>query len=187
MDRVLVTVNQLMVLLEHSLSKNALLMQNQFKLQNLTSNKEILCNFDSKTFINSFQILRCSCGDLIGTLPQLKTIDDVLRLKDKRKNDIVRLRAVLNEFDFLLKTGSKDSAIRKITSDINIASNELSWGNQAGIVSKWITYLAIPISIIKLLYDLPPIAGMTLNTIGTGTTLGSEIAKKRSQWIQVIR
>jgi len=59
--------------------------------------------------------------------------------------------------------------------------------NYLGKVSKWPTYISLPVGIIEACFGFPPIAGLTLGFIGTATTLRADVATAQNGWLQVVR
>ncbi len=179
-------VEMLMALLERSILNNAVLMQSEFKLDNANLSKMIESITTTKSIGDSYQILRISFEKTIGQLPKLNSLTEVLRLKEKRHRDITRLRSVLNEIEQSLREG-RTAAINKAENELSKAAKDLSWGNTVDKVSRWTTYLSLPVSIIELYLAMPPVAGISFALLGTASTLTSNVVKAKNQWIQVLR
>lgn len=88
-------VGLLMSLLDLSIQRNAVLMQSQFHLSGINIETLQQTQSNPESLMESYQIVKYSLNEAIGSLPSLETIDDVLRLKDKRYKDIRRLIDVL--------------------------------------------------------------------------------------------
>lgn len=183
---VMFAAGTLMSLLESSVLNNAVLVQNEFRMNGLELDSGVWQKADRDRLMDSYQILRLSVEALIGTLPRLQSLEDVLRLKDKRQRDIQRLRSVLNEIEHALREG-KRQALNKAEREVRQASLELARGNTLDKVSKWTTYISLPVGIIEACFGFPPIAGLTLGFIGTATTLSADVAKAKNGWLQVVR
>lgn len=111
---------------------------------------------------------------------------EVLTVKNERKKDIHRLRNVLDEFDYIIRSEGEEKAIKRITCDINKASMELAKGNPSKSVSRWASIILIPILVAEQLMRLPPI-GMTLEIITILSNISLDVYKRRYKWINLIR
>lgn len=183
---ILMALGELMTMLELSVKNNAILMQSDFCLENLESDYGTFVGNEVTNLLEGYQILRISLEESIGTLPHLKTIDDVLRLKEKKSRDIKRLRCVLSEITNDLRSG-RGHALKRAQYEIKQATKELNFGTKVSKISKWATYLSLPIGVIESIYSLPPIMGLTTGAVGAATTLSPDLIKKKNNWIQVVR
>ena len=179
-------ISRLMTMLELSVLKNAVLVQSEFSMRGLDLDSGVWQKADRQRLMDSYQILRLSFERLIGTLPRLHSLEDVLRLKDKRRRDIRRLRSVLNNIEHELREG-KRYALNKAEREVREASLELARGNTLQKVSKWTSYLSLPVGMIEACFGLPPVTGLALKFIGTATTLSADVAKAKNGWLQVVR
>lgn len=169
--------------LEISTSKNAHIMNCEYKLAKIGYE-----NFDTSinTYLETYKILRCELSKLIGTLPQLNSLDEVFKLKEQRKGDINNLKEVLNQLEYVLKNEGKERAIIKASHDVQKAAESLSKRNKIAPVGKWTTVFSVPISILEIIKGLPPI-GLVLSAVGTGICLADEFFKKKGGWCEVVR
>lgn len=60
--------------------------------------------------ISRYQIIRLSYENLLGSLPKIGSIEEVIRIKENREKDIRRLRGVLHEIGNLALQGSSSLA-----------------------------------------------------------------------------
>jgi len=174
----------LATLLGLSFKEKGILSQNAFEMRGKKTNK--FPELHHKTTLDAYQIVRISFENAIGCLPRLRSIEDVLRLKEKRSRDIKRLRSILNEIESSLREGKK-TAIKSAENSIKKAANDLAWGNKIEKVSKWITCLSLPIGIIELLLSIPPATGLATSFVGSALTLQAENIERQNGWLQVIR
>jgi hypothetical protein len=135
---------------------------------------------------DAYALLRIALEDEIGALPQLNTIDDVLRLRDRRQPDIRRLRQVLNEVETHARRGSPAGLI-KARQEIAIAARDLTRGETADKVGQWASVLALPLVVAEPLLGIPSVGSAALSIVGGGATLLAQANKRRSTWIQVVR
>lgn len=179
-------VEMFMALIERSILNNAVLMQSKFKLDNANLSKMTEIITTTKSIGDSYQILRLSFEKMVGQLPKLNSLTEVLRLKEKRHRDITRLRSVLSEIEQSLREG-RTAAIHKAENEISKAAKDLSWGNTVDKVSKWTMYLSLPVGIIELYLAMPPVTGISFTSLGIASTLTAGVVKAKNQWIQVLR
>ncbi|WDE02143.1 hypothetical protein [Thalassomonas actiniarum] len=180
------SVGKLMTLIDISNQQNTIVVQNEFRELDSPINgmKNIHSNIDMT--MEAYGILKMSCEQLIGALPKIGTIQDVLRIKEKRSKDIQRLRTALNEVEYSLKNG-ETHALRKANKIIAGAAKELNKGFELQKVSKWSTYMSLPISGIEYLFGLPPISGISVGVIGAASTAYSNQLVGKNDWMSVIR
>jgi len=180
-------LNRLMTMLELSVTKNAVLMQNEFSVSGLRTEDSPLHGMEGDGLVNSYRILGVACEQIIGTLPKLESIDQVLNLKEKRMADIHRLRTALGRIEEALREG-QPRAFEKATTEVKKASGELAFANSVQRVGRWGTYLLAPLPLVELLLTGGiPIAGIGAAAFGSATTLISHEVAKRASWVQVIR
>ncbi len=177
---------KLMILLELSVTRNAVLTQSEFNLSGVDLGGEVSKRKLGDKFMDSYQILRVSYERLIGTLPKLDSIKQVLQTKEKRARDIRRLRLVINEIEDDLRTGRRQ-ALKKAEKEIRQASYELACGNRNEKLAEWVAYFPVPVCIIEELLHFEPIASLGLGIVGTAAILSAKTAKARNGWLQVVR
>lgn len=183
---VIVTTQKLIGLLNLSSMNDAVLMQSDFDMTGFKTVAGLIQKSETRSIMNSYKLLRLSYQQLIGSLPALNSLDDVLRLKETKRKDIERLRLVVNEMEQLLRNG-EIQAIQQAGKEIRQAAGELARGQNVERVGRWSTFLALPVGIIELLTGLPPVASMSIGVAGVGTTLSTEVAKAKNGWLQVLR
>lgn len=88
-----------------------------------------------------FKLCLIQMKDEIKYIPKIESIDDLLRLREKK--EIKRFREVLFEWKSLMNNGDIELA-EKIRSDIVKANKEISNLNKWKIVDNWFYYLAVP-------------------------------------------
>lgn len=184
--RIMECAHELMSLLEYSVTMDAVLLQRAYPLPAAACPGVGPENMNESQLLKSYQILRVSMEQAIGSLPALDSIDDVLRLKEKRQRDIVRLRSVLNEIEDALRHGRKE-VLKEAERAVRQASEDLSKGTRLMRVSKWTTYLALSIGVLETYLQSPPIASFINGVVGAVATLGSEITQRRATWVQIVR
>ena len=62
----------------------------------------------SYSTLEAYQILKCECQNIIGTLPIFSSMSDVFRIKEKRRQDVYRLREVLSNLENVLRTDGRE-------------------------------------------------------------------------------
>jgi len=113
-----------------------------------------------------------------GTLPRIKTLDDLIRLmNDKRLNNF---RNVMNRWT-AIASSENGKAISQIRADINSAKKEIESLGKYHNVGRIIGYVSIPIAVIDLLLGSP--IGLLLTPIGPGIDLYSHMKLKKFGWL----
>ncbi len=179
-------MGKLLSLLDYSVEDEAVLMQSTYGMGNREPESSILEGKQMKRLTDAYQILRISIESLIGKLPRVETISDVIRLKDKKGKDITRLREVLSGIELNLRDG-RLTGLSKAMAEIEKATKELNEGEDLGKVNRWTTYLSLPVGVIEAVLGLPPVAGFTLGLVGAASTLKADRAKARNDWLQIVR
>jgi hypothetical protein len=105
-------------------------------------------------------------------------LQDVIRLRQDRWQDIRRLRDVLGGIEDALREGNQ-RALDKAAHDVRLASVDLAKGTTVATISRWITYLATPLAIIEQIVGSTPI-GLGVTLAGTATTMIAESAIRRN-------
>ena len=117
---------------------------------------------------DAYKILRVECGKALGTLPEVKSIQEVVRLKEMRRHDIHNLKQELSRLEYEIKNSGSISAVEKAATDISKASKALSVGNAVSKVTRWTTRFLLPLTVASLFLQRPEV------TFGSGvvTTIG---------------
>jgi hypothetical protein len=179
-------VGTLLSLLDMSSMEKGILMQSEFKFNNIKMVNKLPDFKEGTRLIEGYQILRMSYEKIIGMLPALDNIDDVLKLKDKKHKEIKNLQEVLYVLELDVRNG-RVKAIRSSDKLISGAVKDLNRNQKIQNVSKWITYLSVPIGIIETILQFPPIIGVSAGITSYGTTLFSSKIEKKNNWLSVIR
>lgn len=180
------SAGSLMTLLEKTVLLDAALMQSQFSIGRTTALGVAEDLRSGPRTLDAYGILRSCYEEAIGELPKLRSLKEVLQLKERRANDISRLRSVLSEIEHCLEHGETTTAKLAMRS-IRKAARDLTRGTTASKVSRWATYLSLPIGIIEACLALPPVAGITFASVGAASTLTSDVVKSKNKWLQVVR
>ncbi|WP_024295839.1 hypothetical protein [Lacrimispora indolis] len=145
--------------------------------------------------LQAYRILQVECSKLIGTLPEVNTMRDMLKLKETRKNDINNLRRELSYLEQILRDGGTEKTIERIAKDIKKASKALSTGNNIREVGKWVNRFLIPADLCTGLLSIssesiiPKIAlgGLLMATaIGQTAPEISEFIESKHKWFEVV-
>lgn len=171
--------------LEISSNKDAAIIDCDFQLANIGC--EEYTN-DISNSMKAYNILRIECGKIIGTLPQMNSIQEVLRIKEQRKNDIHNLKQELARLEYELRSGNPIKAVEKAAKDIEKASKALSKGNITKKVTKWTNIFSIPIEIASLYMGHPEIAIGTgvVDIIGKASSAIEASIIDKNKWFEII-
>ncbi|MCE5319461.1 MAG: hypothetical protein LLG04_19105 [Parachlamydia sp.] len=186
MDQWVQPTETLMTLLDMSEKQDAALLQKAFQFGFIDSCGVVEGLNAAQGTVGSYGILRACYEEAIGSLPRVSSLAEVLRLKEKRSKDIRKMRCVLSEIEQALRQGEA-AAVVTAMKYLRKAARDLSRGTTTGKVSRWATYLSLPVGIIEAYNGLPPVAGISIASAGVGSTLISDIAQSKNKWIQVIR
>jgi hypothetical protein len=176
---------QLMHYLDNSSSREIPIILDEFKLAGIKPINKKLADVNSDIY-NAFQIIVLQMENLIGTFPKVDTIYDVLSIKEKKRNELKNLREILQEVEQAFKLNKK-YAFWKSKKLIEKASKDLRHGLSYSKVSKWTTYLSVPVGSIETALAIPPIAGFTIGLLGSGSTFLSNKIVKNNNWINICR
>lgn len=146
--------------------------------------------FDGKveSAIDAYKILRVECGKAIGTLPEVNSIQEVVRLKEKRHHDIHNLRQELSRLEYEIKNSGSISAAEKAAADISKASKALSVGNTVSQVTRWTTRFLLPLGVASLFMQRPEIAigSGVVTTIGQASTIIGDLLSRKNNWLELL-
>ena len=171
------------MLLDYANIRNANIVNCDFQLAKIGCG-----NADVSNMIKNYTNIRIECKKVIGELPHLTSLQDVITLKEKRGSDITRLRRVLGEFEETIRSAGKEQAMRKIQHDIELATRDLNRNiPRLTKVGNWTTMLSVPITVAEGLLHSLPVAGLPTGVIGAASLIGSKIMEKNSRWVQIVR
>ena len=176
--------------LDLSNNHDSAIINSEFKL-NLIGCESYNGNIESS--IEAYKILQVQCEKLIGVLPVVSNMREVLKLKETRRNDIKNLRQELSRIEQEIRDGRSEKAIEMATRSVEKASRALSLGNDVHKVSKWINRFAVPlgvaISIAGLSGGIAPLTfvGSMIPTIGKAVEIVNEdIIRGRNKWFEIL-
>lgn len=177
--------------LQISNDKNAVIYNSEFNLSAIGYDCYAECNDYSKdiqTQMEAYAILKVECGKIIGTLPKVENIQEVLRLKEKRHNDIHNLKQELSRIEYEIRNGSTETAIKKAAFDIEKASKALSKNTVTRKIEKFTNIFSIPLTMAALFAEQPEIAigSSVLSVVSKTSCLIGDYIKDKNQWFQVI-
>jgi len=114
----------------------------------------------------------------VTLVPRLRTIQDVLRLRDDPRVEAFRT-AIFSWADALSEGDiGEETRIRR---EIRKASKNLAKLGAYRKVAGWVSVVSIPISIASALTGVP--AGLALTPIGPAIAMGTYIKEKKLQWL----
>lgn len=171
------------MLLDYANLRNANIVNCDFQLAKIGCG-----NADISNMLKNYTNIRIECKKAIGELPHITSLQDVITLKEKRGDDITRLRCVLGEFEETIRSAGKEQAIRKIQHDIQLATKDLNRNiPYLTKVGSWTTILSVPITVAEGLLHSLPVVGFPTSVIGAASLIGSKIMEKNSRWVQIVR
>jgi hypothetical protein len=68
---------------------------------------------DINPVMDAYKILQVECARMLGKLPEMGSLQEVLRLKEKRPKDVHNLRQELSRIEHEIRNGGTQSAIEK--------------------------------------------------------------------------
>jgi len=174
---------KLNMLLDYANERNAVIMNCEYSLD------KIGCyDYDSSSLISNYATIKAECKDIIGKLPEVTTLHELIDLKESKRNAIYRLRSVLNEFEDTLRNSGKESAIKKIKHDTELAVKDLNQGvARLETVSEWTLILAISCNIAEIIISGFPSLSLPIDIIGATALIKSKYMKKKNSWVNIIR
>lgn len=170
------------MLLDYANSRNANIINCEYQLAKIGCE-----NTDISNMLTNYATIRLECKNIIGTLPRMNSLKDVLELKDKRHKEIFKLRQVLTEFENTVRHSGKRAAIEKVNRDIQLAVKDLN--NSSSLFSKigtWTTMLSVPVTVAEAMLHSPPIIGLPIGLLGTAALVDSKI-KEKNNWVHIMR
>ena len=138
--------------------------------------------------MEAYKILRIECGKMMGTLPEVKNLQDVFRLKTKRRHDLHNLKQELSRLEYEIRNNGTESAVNKAALDISKASKALSTGSTVSKVNRWTNIFMIPLGIASLYLQYPQIAigAGIITTAGRVTTEIGTIISNNNKWFEIL-
>ena len=165
--------------------KDAYILNSEFQLNKIGCNNY---REDNLGTLEAYQILKCECQNIIGTLPIFSSMSDVFRIKEKRRQDVYRLREVLSNLENVLRTDGRERTIIQASEDVKKASIELSRGCNINKVGTWTTILSLPVGIVENLTNLGEYKiGIGLSAAGVITLLSNYLIDRNNRWCEIVR
>ncbi len=175
--------DQLCWQLKISSEQDAYIVNSEFQLSKIGCN---IYEENINTCMDAYQILKCECSNIIGTLPHICSIEEAISLKETRKQEIKTLREVISNLENVLRTEGREKAILEAAKDVRKASSALSKCEKVNKIGKWTTLLSVPMGIAERLI-FKGIGGFGLSVIGTATCLIDEKIKRDNSWCEIVR
>ena len=138
------------------------------------------------TYMEAYKIIKCECANIIGALPHMDNIQDVILLKKERKNDIKNLQEVIGNLENVLRTEGREQAILKAANDVKKAADSLAKHKTVCKIGEWTTLLSVPIGIAEMLLG-GGFGGMGLSIIGAATCLIDKKIERDNSWCEIVR
>ncbi|MEB9942239.1 hypothetical protein P4K75_29205, partial [Bacillus cereus] len=132
-------------------------MSEEFKVPFIS--KRVSCTSNETEGDNMHEVYKLclvQMKDEIQYIPRIESIDDLLRLREKK--EIKRFREVLIEWKNLMNNGDIKLA-EKIRSDILKANKEISKLDKWEKVDNWFYYLAVPTMFIPIISNVVTVGG----------------------------
>lgn len=120
--------------------------------------------------------------DEIDIFPELRSINDVLRLR--RRPEVKQLRDCLSEWSAHLRNGNRN-AEKEMRHQIRRATHELKHLSTMRRVGWWSTVMSLPVGIVELLVGSSGVGGLILAALGTSSLVRSERIKKQRGWLLI--
>lgn len=178
-----VNVDNLLWDINLSNSYNGIILNSEYNIDKIGLHQEE----KPKEDIAVYRTLKAELSEIIGALPHADSLTEIFYMKEKYRNEIKRLRSVIDELEYILREFGRKKMIESAISDIKKASKELEKIDKLDKVSKWTTYLSIPITVAETVLSIPPVTGITLGVLGVYATTKTNNIKKRNNWISVVR
>lgn len=115
----------------------------------------------------------------LGRLSTRDTLTESLELASHPNTRA--LREKLFEWKNYLSNGNVDK-LDFVQKEVSEATSELSKLSAAKNIGRITTYLSVPISMVELMFLMPPILGITTTLIGFATQATIDIQEKRYKW-----
>jgi len=141
-------------------------------------NRYSLPQINSKPFNQSYDILTYSLIDVIGYLPKVDTLSQVLNMRNKKGPQLRALKNAVEEINLSFASGKK-SAISKSIALIKKAEADLNRFQEINKINSWTTYISLPVAVAETLVGILPVLGMGLGTMSVvNTYLAAKLDEK---------
>lgn len=141
-----------------------------------------------ETATDAYGILRVECGKALGTLPEVRSIQEVIRLKETRRHDIHNLKQELSRLEYEIRNSGSISAVERAATDISKASKALSAGSTVSKVERWTTRFLLPLTAASIFLQRPEVAlGLSVvTTIGHTSTVVGDFLSQKNNWLELL-
>jgi len=171
------------MLLDYANERNANIVNCEYQLAKIGCE-----NMDISSMVKNYATIRVECKNIIGTLPKLNSLQEVLELKSNNHKSIVRLRQVLSEFEDTLRHSGGDNAIKNIKHDVELAVKDVNRKSSSlSKIGAWTTILSVPISIAEALLGSLPVVGIPIGLLGTTALIATKHIEHKNSWVHVVR
>lgn len=180
------SIGTLIAILDVGNGNDSIVLQSDYKDGDLKEFKEFNRTLYKEALPESYRLVKMSCEKVLKSLPKLETIEDTLRLKETKRLEIERLKEILFEVDESLKNGYT-AGLKNAQEHVEKAVKELNLGKNTEKVSKWTTYMSLPVMAAEMYLNSPPVIGYSVAALGGATTFDSSSRKKLHSWTSVVR
>jgi len=118
----------------------------------------------------------------IEIFPDLRTINDVIRLR--QKPEIKKVRNSLREWSLCIRAG-EENAEKEMRKEIKNAIHKVKRLGPVKKIGWWSAVMSLPIGIAELLIGSPGIGGLILASLGTASLIYSRKMKKQNDWFLI--
>ena len=141
--------------------------------KNNKRNTLIAADKEENTY-RAYQILL----DEVEMFPLVRSISDVLRLREDKRIDT--FRTTLHEWAHCFAGGDHrgESRMRRA---IHTANRDLAKVGTLKKVGRWLTYLSLPTGIASIMSGFP--IGLALTPLGAGLRVAADVRERRHRWI----
>lgn len=168
--------------IKQSNDNDCLIYNSYYDIQNLGLKED----YQVERELNLYKNIRVNINDKICQLPEMINFEELLRVKEKHKKDIKRLREVLSELE--CDCCNKNTTISKrIINDLDKAVKELNWAEKLSSFSNMATYLSVPIGVAETILDIFPALGISVGVLGVSTTVATKYFVNKNNWVNAVR
>jgi hypothetical protein len=137
-------------------------------------------DLDAKSLTDHFVVVRAALAEDRGSPPRIRGLQHALALR--RDPNLRSLREMLVEFHKAVQGGEAD-AVARARREVAQAKRAMSKRRAWQPWLDWLTYFSLPVGVAEALIGAPPVAGLTLATIGATGTKASARTKSRHGWV----
>lgn len=139
-----------------------------------------------KSSLKSYAVLRIELSSVLGELPRMNSLRDAIDIRRNETNALMDLRGHVKDLTNFIVSGTDVSMSKAAAEKASQVASVLSTSRKSTTISKWSTYVGVPISVAELIVGIP-VGGIAIGIAGAMGQFWSQHIEDKSRWTTLVR